>query len=99
MVEAIDRLENIRKSLIDLSPDIELVKNNIPYELKGVFGYSEEKFKDMELLVTHLKSLPFELLKIRNEIFDESNIDQFILEFEPVFIQLQKNYLDWKFII
>ena len=50
----------------------------------------------MELLVTHLKSLPFELLKIRNEIFDESNIDQFILEFEPVFIQLQKNYLDCK---
>ena len=96
LVEAIDRLENIRKSLIDLSPDIELVKNNIPYELKSVFGYSEEKFKDMELLVTHLKSLPFELLKIRNEIFDESNIDQFILEFEPVFIQLQKNYLDCK---
>ncbi|EKU67440.1 DUF4011 domain-containing protein [Acinetobacter pittii] len=62
LVEAIDRLENIRKSLIDLSPDIELVKNNIPYELKSVFGYSEEKFKDMELLVTHLKSLPFEWL-------------------------------------
>ena len=25
-----------------MSPDIELVKNNIPYELKDVFGYSEE---------------------------------------------------------
>lgn len=96
LIEAIDGLENIKKSLIDLSPDIELVRNNIPYELKDVFGYSEEKFKEMELLVTHLKSLPFELLKIRNEVFDESNIDQFILEFEPIFNQLQKNYPDCK---
>lgn len=69
LVEAIDRLENIRKSLIDLSPDIELVKNNIPYELKSVFGYSEESW-DMGVIGNKIfRYLPFELLKIRNEKF------------------------------
>lgn len=94
--DAIDKLETIKDSLIDLNPHIELIKNNIPTDLKSVFGYSEEHFKDMELLVSHLKSIPLELLKIRNEIFDESDMDNFISDFEPIFNQLQLTYIECK---
>jgi hypothetical protein len=58
-------LENIRKSLIDLSPDIELVKNNIPYELKKIFGYSEEKFKGYGVIINSFNLCHLELLKIK----------------------------------
>ena len=90
--DSISKLEEIKNALLDLKPDIELINKNIPYELKIVFGYSEENFSEMELLVGHLKSLPFDLLKHRNEIFDESSIDQFILDFEPIFNKLHLNY-------
>lgn len=92
--EAIHQLEKIKTALLDLKPDIELIEKNIPSELKKVFGYSEENFKAMEILVGHLKGLPFDLLKHRNEIFDESSIDQFIVDFEPIFKQLHQNYQD-----
>src|SRR5690606_36895126 len=85
MDDSISKLEEIKTALLDLKPDIELINKNIPYELKSVFGYSEENFSEMKLLVGHLKGLPFDLRKHRNEIFDESSNELVILAFESIF--------------
>ncbi len=91
---SISKLEEIKDSLLSLKPDLELIENNIPHEFKGVFGYSENNFKEIEILVAHLKNLPLELLNRRSEIFEESSFDQFIASFEPILNQIQINYPD-----
>lgn len=90
--ESIIKLEEIKFCILSLKPDIELIENNIPHEFNDIFGYSKKNFKEMDVLVSHLKALPFELLNRRSEIFEESSIDQFISNFEPIFNQLQINY-------
>ncbi|MEF3817194.1 DUF4011 domain-containing protein [Acinetobacter baumannii] len=91
---SICKLEEINASLLSLKPNIELIENNISHEFKGVFGYSESNFKEMEILVANLKALPLDLLNRRSEIFEESSLDQFISSFEPIFNQLKLNYTD-----
>ncbi|MCE7531891.1 DUF4011 domain-containing protein [Acinetobacter nosocomialis] len=91
---SISKLEEIKDHLLSLKLDLDLIKKNIPHEFKYVFGYSENNFKEMEILLAHLKKLPSELLSRRSEFFEESSLDQFILSFEPIFNQLQKNYPD-----